>query len=76
MSGKKMVVSTKSMTNSTANTVHPAEKRYSGKDRDAVHPGINTVHPGVNRADPGANTVHARQSPIETTTGVDPGRAR
>ena len=73
MSGKKMVVSTKS----TANTRYtPAEKRYSGKDRDTVHPGVNTVHPGVNKADPVANTVPARQSPVETTTGVDPGRAR
>ena len=77
MSGKKMVVSTKSMTKSTANTVHPlVEKRHSGRDRDTVHPGVNTVHPGVNMADPGANMVPAWQSPVKTTTGMDPGRAR
>ena len=68
-----MVVSTKSMTKSTANTVYPDRDiiRYSGRDRVTVHPGVNTVHPGVSTADPGANTVPARLSQVETTTGVE-----
>ena len=69
MSGKKIVVSTKSMTKSTANTVHPGVNSVH-PGVNSVDPGVNTVDPGVNTADPGANTVPTQQSPVERTTGV------
>ena len=81
MSGKKMEAGCFDQVHDEVHSEHGTprqRKRHSGRDRDTVHPGVNTVHPGVNMQIPGsgANTVPAWQSPVETTTGMDPGRAR